>query len=210
MKKIIFFGDSITENGGASHPDNAYNHLIAAQGEYEVFSAGCGGSRFTRVRKPSPFHRFNMDFNTRVHILPRRCDMIVVFGGTNDYGGGVPLGEIGDGTVYTLAGAMSRLIETLTLMYGKEKIRFVLPLKRYNCDKPSENGTLPMIDYVNKMREVLNHYEIPYLDLYELGPDAPLDEEKHGYFADGLHPTDLGHAFIAKEMVKFIKETENK
>lgn len=209
-KMVLFFGDSITENGGASSAEKCYVSLIDKSPCFKSLQAGYGGSRFTRCHNVSPTHRFDVDFNLRVCILPTKADLVVVFGGTNDYGAGVLLGEVGKKDYYTFAGALSYLIESLSERYGKDKLRFVLPIKRYNCDKPATANGYPLIDYVNKEKEVLEYYKIPYLDMFTDGIPSPDTEEESEYFADGLHPSDKGHQYLAEHILKFLKDTENK
>lgn len=209
-KTVLFFGDSITENGGASSPEHCYTALIDAMPEFKGIQAGCGGTKFTKLHTPSEVHRFDLDFNLRIAILPSEADYVVVFGGTNDYGASVPLGESGEKDYYTFAGALTYLVENLSEKYGKEKLRFVLPIKRYNYDKPASAKGHPLADYVNKEKEVLDYYKIPYLDMFNDGIPAPDTEERSEYFADGLHPSDKGHEYIAEHLAKFLKDTANK
>lgn len=211
-KRVVFLGDSITEGAGASSPDTCYVSLIGKMPDFEyVYNAGIGGTRIARNFVPGPYHRHNADFNLRVPLLPEKADYVVVFGGTNDYGrGDVPLGNIGDKTVYSFAGAIEMLIDSLSEKYGREAIRFVLPTKRDECDKPSPFNKYPLVDYVNKEKEVLDYYKIPYLDMFNEGPEMPLTDKNEGFFFDGLHPNDYGHKCLAEKISNFIRETENK
>ena len=58
------------------------------------------------------------------------------------------------------------------------------------------------------MKKVLELENVPYLDLFENGLEQPLTENNEGYFLDGLHPNDKGHAYLAKVIADFIRENE--
>lgn len=210
LKDVIFLGDSITEGSGASAPEKCYVSLIAKEEDFrDVYNGGIGGTRISRQNEPvNDKHRYDIDFNVRLNTLPEKADYVVVFGGTNDYGhGDAPLGEVGEINPYTFAGAVRLLAINLRNKYGYGRTRFVLPLKRYNPDKLSISGHT-LKEYVDVMKKVLELEGIPYLDLFEKGLDEPLTENDEGYFADGLHPNDKGHEWLAKAIADFIRETE--
>lgn len=211
-KRVVFLGDSITEGAGASEPDKCYVSLIGKMPDFEyVYNAGIGGTRVSRNFEPSQTHRHNADFNLRVCLLPTPADYVVVFGGVNDWGrSDVPLGNVGDKTVYSFAGAIEVLIEQLSEKYGRENIRFILPMKCYNCRSISPVNGYMLKDYVSKEKEVLDYYKIPYLNLFDFGPEEPLVNTNTGLFFDGLHPNDEGHKYLAEKISNFIRETENK
>ncbi len=210
IKDVIFLGDSITEGSGASAPENCYVSLIAKEEDFrEVYNGGIGGTRIARQNEPvSDRHRYDLDFNVRLCTLPEKADYVIVFGGTNDYGhGDAPLGEVGEVDPYTFAGAVRLLAINLRRKFGYERTRFILPLKRYNQDKLSISGHT-LKEYVDVMKKVLELENVPYLDLFENGLEQPLTENNEGYFLDGLHPNDKGHAYLAKVIADFIREKE--
>ena len=51
------------------------------------------------------------------------------------------------------------------------------------------------------MIEVLNKYQINYLDFREDFGEA----ENNPLFGDGLHPSDMGHELLAQLIVDYIK-----
>lgn len=60
------------------------------------------------------------------------ADVIVVFGGTNDFGhGDAPLGTMSDRTPYTFYGACHVLIRKLLERYPEAELVFMTPLHRY-------------------------------------------------------------------------------
>lgn len=110
-KTAIFLGDSITEGAGASKIDNAYWNVLKRNiGLKQVIGYGIGGTRYANQFKPSADGRYDKNFLSRVEDLYGDADIIVVFGGTNDYGhGDAPLGEFADRDSDTFYGACHEL-----------------------------------------------------------------------------------------------------
>ena len=61
-------------------------------------------------------------------------------------------------------------------------------------------------DYVDAIISIAGFYGIPVLDLFRtsgIQPRIPVIQEK--YMPDGLHPSDAGHAKIAKRLAGFLQ-----
>ena len=213
--KILFLGDSITFGVGASAKETKYIHVVERLLNCEVLNYGVSG---TRIGRQTFVHRrtiWNYDFRLRVQIMDPEADLVFVFGGTNDYGhGNLPLGDAVCRVPGTFCHELQLLIEDLMKKYGKEKLRFILPTRRFGeegvCCKGADGAKQgePLCAYVAAMKTVLNEYGIRYLDLYENGFPKPLVNTGDAYTADGVHPNDNGHAFIARKIVEFLKEEQ--
>ena len=211
-KVINFLGDSITEGVGASSTEKNYVSLMEKSCELkEARNYGIGGTRIARqsVMSDSPFDN---DFNMRADIM-EDADLVVVFGGTNDYGHGqAELGKFSDREVFTFYGAMHTLCLKLIKKYTSNKIVFLTPLHRMNEDtmqgtwKPEGVEQRPLIDYVNAIREVCEYYSIPVLDMYKEGQmPGNVWNWCEKYMPDGLHPNDKGYEIIANKLKKFLE-----
>lgn len=66
------------------------------------------------------------------------ADLIYVFGGTNDFGTDVKLGEFDDSRENTFCGALNILCEGLSQKYSAKTIVFITPL--YRVCQPNQNG----------------------------------------------------------------------
>lgn len=204
--KIIFLGDSITEGSGTSSPDKTFHQIISRQyGLSAAYNCGIGGTRIAKQNDFNfhPNHIQDMYFALRVDALPEEADAIVVFGGTNDFGHGDALmGETDSSDVKTFCGAVNTLINNLKEKYPHSKIIFLTPLRRVTEDTPNVNGYI-LKDYVEKLTEILNNNNIPFIDLFTSGIFDIFDKE---IVPDGLHPSDKGHIimadYIAKELQK--------
>ena len=204
--KIIFLGDSITEGSGTSSQDNTFHQIISRRHNLSAaYNCGIGG---TRIAKQNDFffhpnHIQDMYFALRVDALPEEADAIVVFGGTNDFGHGDALmGDIDSIDVKTFCGAVNILISNLKEKYPTSKIIFMTPLRRVTEDTPNVNGYI-LKDYVEKLIQILQKQNIPFIDLFTSEIFDIFDKE---IVPDGLHPSDKGHVimadYIAKELQK--------
>ncbi|MBR5528919.1 MAG: SGNH/GDSL hydrolase family protein [Oscillospiraceae bacterium] len=201
-KKINFLGDSITEGVGATSPETAYVGLFAKLTGAETCNYGISGTRFARQKTPSENPRFDMDFCSRVEEMDPDADVIVVFGGTNDFDhGDAPLGEMEDRTVWTFYGACHTIFSSLIEKYPDKPIVIMTPLQRVL--EPEQ--VLELRTYVQAIREVAEFYSLPVLDLFATAGIQPLvPAQRDLYFADTVHPNDAGHVRIANKLMQFL------
>lgn len=210
-KKINFLGDSITEGVGTSAPEKRYPDLIAADCGCIVRNYGISGTRIARQYHPTVDNpSFDLDFPSRVADMDPDADIIVVFGGTNDFGhGDAPIGKMSDRTKDTFYGGLHELYTSLINKYPSASIVILTPLHRLNEDspigdnKPAPVGTLK--EYTEIIREVAQWYSLPVLDLFAMSgmqPRVPVIQEK--FVPDGLHPNDDGNRKLADLLISFL------
>ncbi len=208
--KINFLGDSITEGAGTSSHDKMFTMLIEREYGAICQNYGIGGTRIARQKTPTE-EKWDRDFISRVPEMDNDADIVVVFGGTNDFGhGDAPIGTMSDRTPYTFYGALHCLYTALIEKYPGVPIVVLTPLHRITEDiptgdnKPAPVGTLR--EYVNIIREVAEYYSFPVLDLFKesgLQPKVPVIQQK--YIPDGLHPNDDGNAILAHKIARFLE-----
>lgn len=209
--KIIFLGDSITEGVGASSIQNAYVDRVAEICGVETENFGVSGTRIARQSKPTEFRTFDYDFQMRSEVMSKDADMVFVFGGTNDYGhGDAKIGNPSDTDPYTFYGGLNNLIEKLGRIYGKEKICFILPARRFNDESLYGEGrktepSLPLKGYVDIIKSVCEKNGIDYIDLYSDGFPKSVTNGGDEFTIDGLHPNDKGHLFIAEKIKEYLQ-----
>ena len=210
-QKIDFLGDSITEGHGVSCMENRFSDLLSSEYGILTVNHGIGGTRIARQKTPSFWPDHDKDFISRVPDLDADSDVIVVFGGTNDWGhGDAPLGTMQDRTPFTFFGALHTLYTSLITRFPEALIVVITPLHRLNEEEPvNENGHRrdgTLKDYVNAIRQVAEYYSLPVLDAYKesgLQPAVPVIQEK--YVPDGLHPNDAGHQILKNLIYTFLK-----
>ena len=214
--KMNFLGDSITEGIGTSRKECIYLNVLKSEAKLAVArNYGISGTRFalqmgTKERPKDDYVDVN-SFCERYNQMEDDADVVVVFGGTNDYGHGDALiGVFSDRTPDTFYGACHFLFEGLVNKYLGKQIVIMTPLHRTNelrktgDVKAREIGTLK--DYVDIIREVAEYYSLPVLDLYASSGMQPEIESVRGkYIPDGLHPNDNGHILIAQKLKKFLQ-----
>lgn len=218
-KIIDFLGDSITEGVGVENCETGrYDNIIKARcGLKAVYNYGIGGTRIAHQRIPSDKARFDLCFCGRAYDLNPDADIIVVYGGVNDYiHGDAPIGNLGDNTPATFCGGVEHLMSLLEEMYPSAQKVFMTPahmcLDNLSDAVPSEDarkhGTegKPLAEYVKIVEETGKKHGIPVLNLYERLPINPnIPEQRDRFTADGLHLNDAGHRVLADLLIDFIE-----
>ena len=210
-KKINILGDSITEGVGTSGAPYRYIDRIADAFGAECRNYGISGSRIAIQRVPSANPRFDLYFASRVEQMDADADVVIVFGGTNDFGhGDAPIGCMADRTPETFYGALHDLYPRLIERYPDKLIVIATPLHRWNEEnprgdcKPADVGTLR--EYVQIIRQVAEWYSLPVLDLFAMSGLQPcLPVHRQRFVPDGLHPNDEGHVILAQKFVSFLR-----
>lgn len=207
--KILFLGDSITEGVGASSEETKYVNVVAKICSVETCNFGVSGTRIARQTKPYLPRTFDYDFQMRAEVMDKDADLAFVFGGTNDYGhGDAEIGSTEDTSPYTFYGGLNNLFAELSAIYGKDKICFILPARRFAENDPCGGGrrkpTLPLKGYVDIIRSFCVARGVDYIDLYNDGFPVPTTDKGDEYTTDGLHPNDKGHAFIAEKIKEYL------
>ena len=208
-KKVLFLGDSITEGVGASSYDKSYVSVFNGLSGADVKNYGISGTRIARQINIIGDNQCDRDFLMRVDEMDNDADVVIVFGGTNDYGhGDAPMGSFDSRDERTFYGALHCLCLKLLNKYPDAAILFMTPLHRENEDAfVSDVGIskLPLSKYVSAIKEVAECYALPVFDLYSVSGIQPkVDVIKELYMPDGLHPSDKGASRIAERLYGFL------
>lgn len=209
-KKVLFLGDSITEGVGATTYENSYVPVFAQISGADVKNYGISGTRIARQTVKSDNEQCDRDFIQRVDEMEKDADVVVVFGGTNDFGhGDAKIGDFNSRSEYTFYGAMHCLCEKLLNKYPDSDIVFMTPLHRTSeNDKTNELGLtreVSLSGYASIIKEVAGYYGLPVLDLFNMsGMQPSVEIIKKEYMPDGLHPSDKGANKIAQRLCGFL------
>ncbi len=218
-KTIDFLGDSITEGAGVGDcKNNRYDSRIKKMcGLKAAYNYGIGGTRIAHQIKPSAKPRHDLCFCGRVYDLNTDADVIVVYGGVNDYiHGDAPFGKIGDKTPETFCGGVEFLMSILEELYPDAQKIFMTPARMhfegmndelpFDKDIPSHDAK-PLKEYVKIIEQTAKAHDIPVLNLYDRLPINPnIAEDMEKYTADGLHFNDEGHKILAETLIDFIEK----
>ncbi len=206
-KKIAFLGDSITEGWGTSQPEHIFWQQLARSTGAQCHGYGIGGTRIAQQLD----NENDQHYATRIDSMIPDADVVVVFGGTNDFGhGDAPLGRPEDREGDSFCAALHQLLQQLIRRYPHAQLVTMTPLHRLSEDEAGLNecgvrrcGRL--VDYVDAIIEISGFYGIPVLDLYRVSGLQPRNEIlRELYMPDGLHPNDAGHTRIAQKLEGFL------
>ena len=214
---VNFLGDSITEGTGVTNiPENRYdNRLKRMYNLGATNNYGIGGTRLAHQEKPSDKPRYDLCFCGRAYNMDPGADLIVVYGGVNDYiHGDAYFGKMEDRTPETFCGAVYYLMELIKTLYPGTPVVFMTPAHchfrgvsdREISPRPVKKpDAKPLAEYVRVIKERGEEFGIPVLDMFEnLGIDPNDEEDMALYTEDGLHFNDYGHAYIARALGDFL------
>ncbi len=210
-KVIAFLGDSITQGVGVTNIENKYDIRLQKRFDFKRRNYGLSGTRLAYQSTPTLDNpQFDLYFAGRAQPIPEDNDLIVVFGGTNDYGHGRALfGTFENKTPETYCGAIRFLIKILKPK--TKRLVFMTPMSRKECDthpaylSPDKKM---FIEYIDAMIKICADEGVEVFDLFREGPDATDPEVCAKYFPDGLHPNDDGHEIIAKLLGDYLENLE--
>ncbi len=127
-KKICFLGDSITEGVGVSKSKLRFPDVFKRITDIGVVK-NYGVSGTTIAKQVIAGENDESSFCERFEHMDDDADIIVVFGGTNDFGHGeAPFGKETDRHMDTFCGACHYLMSNLIKKYPKAVIVFMTPL----------------------------------------------------------------------------------
>ena len=201
-KKVVFLGDSITEGCGTTDDNKIYHQILKRKYDLNMAcNCGIGGTRIARQKKPSYNEsKFDLFFRLRAQVMPKDVDVVVIFGGTNDFGhGDALLGDINSTDDYTFNGALNNLINQIKQDCPNASIVYLTPLHRHDEDK-CVNGTGYILkDYSNAIIEATKRHNIYLIDVFNELYINPYDTS---LVPDGLHLNDKGHEIFADFLCK--------
>lgn len=154
------------------------------------------------------------DFISRIKAVtdPDGYDLVVVFGGVNDYINNVPLGEPGGSDLSEFKPAVDHFFEFLVSTFSSARICVLSPMRTYQTWENTEGEYMQA--YAEYIREVAEFYSLPVLNLTDESGFCPWVtsfREKwtlmpEGYdIHDGTHPTEeYGEKFLAPMIKKFL------
>jgi len=173
-RRIVCYGDSITQGNNARYPSLAYANAVADAHDAELFNKAVGGDCF----------------NPALARLPdiEDPDLVTVAYGTNDWM---------RRTRETLAHDAAEFFDILETNYPGTPIYAMLPLWRSDCGKTTAAGSFAEVAKIIRDAASL-HAAVRVVDGFKLLPhlDACL--------SDGLHPNDFGFTFVTRGLLRQI------
>lgn len=207
-KEIACLGDSIT-SGGNSGVNNKvigkYTDYLPALTGAEITNVGYSGSHVAKQTGSTD------SFVDRASAVKDQ-DVVLIFGGINDFCFNSPLGDASSTDVTTFYGALKSVIDTVLSNNAEAQLLLVTPYKtKQYSGTYSQDGSLRKNDvsateeqYVNAIKEVGSYYSIPVLDLYNSGNFNASGKQSDLLTVDGLHPNEKGAQRLAKTIAHAI------
>ena len=207
-KKLCVLGDSITQGAGLERGEDLFWKVLEQeQGLRQAVGYGIGGTRIARQKTEREDLSADSCFSCRYRLMEDDADIVLVFGGTNDYGhGDAPLGGMADRCEDTFYGACHCLLSGLLNKYPDAVILVATPLHRADEAALNPFTHLGLEDYVRALKQTAAYYSLPLLDFYSMSgiqPAHPACRER--LCPDGIHPNARGHLLLAQRLAGFLR-----
>ena len=218
---VNVLGDSITEGVGASEKSKSYPSVLGRLMGAQINNYGVSCSRITDADIAIPHPGA---FVNRMYSMSKDADLIIVFGGTNDFWfGDCPIGKPTDSGQKTFYGALNKMMSYLKNAYPNADIVFITPYQQskdatetqsYKRSTYNNFGTGTLMEYRVALLDRCQYYGIPVLDLYADYELNTVDNQealrKYGqYLCDGCHLNDAGYALLATKIYNFVMQDFN-
>jgi lysophospholipase L1-like esterase len=200
-KKIVFFGDSITQAGVLpSGYISVLKEMLAKDNidNYELMGAGIGGNKV-----------YDLYLRMEEDVIAKSPDIVVIYVGVNDVWHKRTSGTGTD------ADKFEKFYRAMIKKFQAANIKVVMATpavigERNNCTNP-QDGELNQ--YSDIIRRIAASTRIPLVDLRAkfleyLATNNPENKDKGILTTDGVHMNDEGNRFLANNMWDVIKEVK--
>lgn len=174
-KKISVAGDSISTGG--------YPGILANMTGATIQNLSVSGTRLVG------------GLTSKIDDVAEDADLVIVFGGTNDYWHkNVNIGDQDSTDASTFVGALRYILKSLETNRPNAEYLFVFPPDQTFGGYPSSTdfGRGSLDDFRAAFLKFCEQYDLSYVDLSK----TEFDSAKHS--GDGVHPNAAGHQIIAE------------
>lgn len=214
-KKVLVFGDSISADYYGEYP-KWVTHLIEER-FFDVEKTANDSTHATGF-----VARYNgqpNDFITRMEAISAAdtYDIVIVFGGINDYIQAIPMGESGGDKLTHFKPAVDYFFATLAERFVNARLLVLLPLRTNGYGNENREGCT-QADYAEYIRTVAMQYALPVLNLMDdsgFNPKLPVFKNRwtlteyeggDGVTGDGVHPNEeYERRFLAPMIRAFLQ-----
>ena len=174
-RKILFFGDSITQGMTTSSPARAFAPRIASALKADFRNLSVGGATFEE-----PFGKLALRYP---------WDTVFLAFGCNDYVGNVPL-ETLERRVRTILRSLCRRRSARHLV--------LTPIPLLNAPAKNDAGCT-LDDFRRVIADTAAEFPVQVIDGKTMIP------AESGFFADGIHPNDAGAEVMAQRLLPYFQ-----
>ena len=172
-RKILFFGDSITQGHKSDYDSISYAYQTSFFFNADSMIQGIGGA---------VFHESTFDYD-----IPYDPDTVIIAYGTNDFGRYKTLDELREHVAEFLDGVKGK--------YGDKQVICISPIWRGDDDKPKSMGMFS--ECLDVIKDEIAKHEFIHIDGYKLTPHDPW------FYSDAyLHPNATGFGIYALNLIK--------
>lgn len=220
MSKAVFLGDSITMGYGLPDPARRFSTVFCRMADFQEINFGICG---TLIARAGLSRKNGTSFIDRCPLMPD-ADLVVVFGGTNDYfWTDEPISSPGSGDDKYFSSAVRHLCAGLKAKYPGKPVIFILPYQMrgigktphstdadpstFHCSDEKNFVGCTLADYVDMQLKICGEENIPCLDLFH-DPEIDIahrDSDFQNFTLDGCHPNENGHRRIAEKLYRFCR-----
>ncbi len=199
-KKVVFFGDSITQAGvNPGGYIKQMDSLIALEGQsanYELIGAGIGGNKV-----------YDLYLRLENDVLSKNPDVVVIYVGINDVWHKASSGTGTDLPKYI------QFYKALIKKFTDKNIKVIVctpsVIGERNDNSNQQDGDLNQ--YSKVIRSIADEFKLPVVDLRNafanyLQKNNPKNEEKGILTTDRVHLNNAGNLLVAQEMWKVLKK----
>ncbi|MBK6938237.1 MAG: G-D-S-L family lipolytic protein [Chitinophagaceae bacterium] len=198
-KKVIFFGDSITElgvkpGGYITRVDSMFRSENRAE-EFEFIGSGISGNKI-----------YDLYLRLEEDVISRNPDVVVIYIGVNDVWHKTLLGTGTDPDKF------EKFYEAILIKLKEKNIKVILCTPAVVGEKTDMSNPLDgdLNRYSNIIREIAKKNDIPLIDLRKkildyLKNNNPGNLDKNVLTYDKVHMNAKGNQFIAEEMWRALK-----
>ena len=209
--KLVTLGDSITR-GTHINDDGAWdvansNYSKVVQTLLRIDELDCLGVNGVSISSTSSVN--SDDALSRLCKQINDANVIIVAGGTNDYGTDVVIGNPQDKEDISHYGGLNVLCTYLKNNFKDAEIYFVLPIKRRNERAKNKAGFI-LQDYRNAIKTIAKNFGFNVIDGSQMQIDPENIDDARNYIKDGLHLNTAGHKIYGEFIYNEITKIRNK
>ena len=206
MKKILFFGDSITDSGTSVNPDITpgfgYVRLITGElmlnfpGEYEIINKGINGHTTCDL-----LNRLQVD------VIDLKPDVVTILAGVNDVNRLIQ-GTEGGMVCEESFSALNSIVETIKEKLPETKIIMMEPfaLSGSITEKVKYNAFMEELGKRGEnTKRISEKCHVLFIPLQKIFDDALKVMPENYWLLDGVHPTPAGHEIVKREWIRAFK-----
>lgn len=202
---ITFLGDSITYGQGGDY--NQYGKLVS----YVDYVRDILGCKTHNLAVPGAMIGTYNGYDGicyKVDLIPEDTDIIVVFGGVNDFFNGDSTYGDDSYSKGTFTGDAKNMFDELKEKYPDIPV-YVITVYKNKVEAAAQN-TIPLSDYMLVIRALAMDRGFRLIDLYKYDlMDNNVFQNFANYFDDTIHPNNNGYMWLGRYVAAEIVEDYN-